>query len=322
MQTSRVLKIIFIVLSVWLISSVGMSNGLIAPELPILAKSASEYPLLRRLQDLTLDLQLLELTIKNRRDSHLEGKISDALKEIETEGLRVGSRFKEIRSSQLENLFMLFSLAKRHGHLLGVAPHEWDELLTLVSSGSLQSGTLTVRSPQKGILNVVKISPLTIGRQIVWNFSLPTTDRHSFWVQVRAHVQKATLDRKIALLNEPFNEAEELAKKFFADSYAKFYSSFEEHRYAILQRISMARKALTELSKRSGAMGAPEEYASLYNLVLKNLFSYGIDISLSNGQRDFTIKGFLFAESPERAQELLKKLEFESTSTSYSSPSS
>src|SRR5689334_11979220 len=98
------------VMSFWLLSSVAMSNGSVAPELPILAhsKTSAEYPVLRRLQDLTLDLQLLEVTIKTRRDEATESKISRALKEVESDGQALTERFKAIRQAQLDELYVTF----------------------------------------------------------------------------------------------------------------------------------------------------------------------------------------------------------------------
>lgn len=328
-------KIASVFLSIWLVSSVAFSNGSVAPELPLLAnaKSSVEYPVLRRIQDLTLDLQLLELTIKNRRDSNTEVKIISALREIEEQGVKITERFKAVRSTQLESLYQLMNLARRHGELLGVADAEWDELFDAVRDGSITAGTLTVHG-RAGSMNLVSLTPLYIGKQLIWNVTLPSFDRKSFWVQARsrlrylgAHSNPAianqALEARVAEMNTSFFDAEKTTKEYFTTSYTKLYLAFETQRYAILQRIELARKALQELQKHSTAMGTPEEFSGLYNQILDNLFSYGVDISLSGSQqRDFAVKGFLFAESPERSQELLKKLKFTPSVASYNSPSS
>lgn len=321
-------------LSVWLVSSVAMSNGSSAPELPILnqARSSSEYPVLKRIQELTLDLQLLEITIKNRRDAQTEEKLSVALKEIEAQGAALSAKFKSIRASQLDGLYALLATGRRFGRAMGIAEPEWDELFTAVKENAITAGTLSVHG-RSGALNLVNITPLYTGKQLVWNISLPAFDRKSFWVQARSRAHKLgglnsalisnkALEARALELNSSFADAEKSSKEYFTSSYAKLYGAFQTQRYAILQRIEMARKALIELEKHNGSMGTPEEYSTLYNQVLDNLFSYGIDVSLTGAQqRDFAIKGFLFAESPERSQQLLKKLKHIPSGASYNPPS-
>lgn len=337
-MTTRAQDSITLFLCIWLFSSVAFSNGSVAPELPILAqaKSAAEFPILRRLQELTLELQLLEITIKNRRDAATEEKISTSLKEIEEEGAAITARFKNTRAVQLDGIYALFVLGQRYGRMVGVSAIEWEELFSALKEGHLTAGPISVHT-RGGSLNLLTISPLTIGRQVIWKVALPAFDRKSYWVQARARAAAVTgkgsavdlsnvmLERRIELINSPYASAEQLAKNYFKTSYTKLYSAFEDHRYAVLQRVSLARKALSELSRTSGAMGTPEEYSTLYNQVLDNLFSYGVDISLAGSvQRDFAIKGFLFADSPERSQELLDKLKFRPSAApaAYNSPSS
>lgn len=329
-----IFKIVFIFMSLWLASSVAFSNGSNAPELPLLAQARNfaEYPVLRRLQDLTLDLQLLEITVKNRRDAQIEEKISGAIKDIENRGAAISDKFKSIRKDQLEGLFTLFNLARAYGNMLGVTSIEWDELLTAVREGAITNGALTIHS-RVGRLNILSLTPVYIGRQMVWKISLPAFDRKSYWVQARARanqlgikkfgcVSNDALNERADRLNFSYAEAEQLTKEYFTDGYSKLYSAFESQRYAILQRVQMARKALVELEHTNTAMGAPEEFSTLYNQLLENLFSYGVDISLSGSQRDFAVKGFLFAESPERSQQLLKKLRYTPSSAPFNSPSS
>lgn len=332
----RFLKISFIFMSLWLASSVAFSNGVVAPELSILkqAKNTAEYPVLRRIQELTLELQLLEITIKNRRDTQTEEKISSAIKQIENDGAAIADRFKQIRKTQLEGLFGLFMTGKRYGDALGVLPAEWDEILDALREGDLVAGMITVHAKSGVPLNLVSLAPLYIGKQYVWNISLPEFDRKCFWVQARTRgyaigfrrlgstIGAKALEKRAETLNASFNDAEQATKKYFTESYVKVSAAFEPHRYAILQRVQMARKALEELEKTNTAMGAPEELSTLYNHVLDNLFSYGVDISLSGMHRDFEVKGILFAESPERSQELLKKLKYSpSHQSSYNPPS-
>lgn len=337
-MTTRLQNSITLFLSIWLFSSVAFSNGSIAPELTILAqaKSAAEYPILRRLQELTLELQLLEITIKNRRDAATEEKISKSLKEIEEEGLALTKRFKNTRTEQLDGIYSLLILGQRFGSLVGVSSIQWEELFGALKDGYLTAGPISVHT-RTGALNLITISPLTMGKQVIWKVELPAFDRKSFWVQARVRaaaaygketattLSNANLERRIEQINAPFAGAEQLAKNYFTHSYSKLYSAFEDHRYAVLQRVSLARKALTELSRTNGAMGTPEEYSALYNQVLDNLFSYGVDITLAGSeQRDFAIKGFLFSDSPERSQRLLEKLKFHpnAASAAYNSPSS
>ncbi|MBI3558398.1 MAG: hypothetical protein HY074_19185 [Deltaproteobacteria bacterium] len=331
----QLLKMSATFMSIWLVSSVAFSNGSVAPELPILAgvKNSPEYPVLRRIQDLTLELQLLEITVKNRRDAQIEEKISGAIKAIENQGTQIGDKFKAIRKEQLEGIFSLFTLARTYGNMMGVAAIEWDELLGAIRDGQITAGMLTIHG-RSGTLNILSLTPLYIGRQLVWSASLPTFDRKSFWVQARARarylgyrgvgpISNAALVARTERLNASYGDAEKLTKEFFTTGYSKLYLAFETQRYAILQRVQLARRALVELEKNNTAMGTPEEFSTLYNQVLENLFSYGVDISVSGAsQRDFAVKGFLFAESPERSQELLKKLKYSPSSTSYNSPSS
>lgn len=329
----KVPKIALVFVGTWLASSVAFSKGSIAPELPIImqAKSSAEYPLLRRLQDLTLELQLVELTIKNRRDPQIESKISQALKEIEKSGNDLAKKFKVIHADQLAGLEEVIDLAKNYGPLLGISKIQWEELKAALKDGTISAGNLTVLK-KAGPLNLIELSPLSIDRQVVWSVSLPTIDRNNFWVQARSKARAAgqsanritetALKTKLEKINLPYISAEKLAKEYFTGGYEKLYSAFEEHRYAILQRITLARKALMELSKNNGAMGTPEEYAALYNQVLDNLFSYGVDMSLSGIQRDFAVRGFLFARSPDDAQDLLQKLKYSPSAGSYNSPSS
>jgi hypothetical protein len=330
-------RVVVIFLSIWLISSVAFSNGSIAPEITILsqAKSTAEYPVLRRIQDLTLELQLLEITIKNRRDSQVEEKISAALKEVEADGQDLAVRFHLMREKQLEKIYALLTTARRYGELTGVHSKEWDDVFKALANGELKTGTILVHG-KYGTLDVLTLSPLFIGRQFIWQVNLPKYDRGSFWYQARARAQhfgvygkdaypkigKALLEEQVAALNEPYRQAQTFAKNYFATSYSKLYGAFESHRYAILQRITLARKALVELSRMNSAMGTPEQYSTLYNRTLESLFSYGIDLSLSGLQRDFEIKGFLFAETPERSAELLTKLKYSPTNATYNSPSS
>lgn len=332
-MSTRLQDSITLFLCIWLFSSVAFSNGSVAPELPLLAqsKSTTEYPVLKRLQDLTLELQLLEITVKNRRDEATEEKIAKSLSEIEAEGANVTALFKTTRSEQLDGIYSLFLLGQRYGQALGVPAIEWEELFGALKDGHLTAGPIAVHSRQ-GTLNLFTISPLTIGKQNIWKVELPAFDRKSFWVQARVRtsgknttLSNAALERRVTLINGQYAETERLAKEYFTKSYAKLYSAFEVHRYAVLQRVMMARKALAELSATKGAMGTPEEYTSLYNQLLDNLFSYGVDISLSGAaQRDFAIKGFLFSDTPERSQELLDKLKFRPgvTPAAYNSPSS
>lgn len=321
--------------SVYLLSSVAMSNGSVAPELPILAqaRSTAEYPVLRQIQDLTLELQMLELTIKNRRDSDTEEKISAAIKSIEDEGAAISGQFKRIHTEQLDAIYRLFFLGRHYGGMMGVAPSEWDELFASLKENTLTAGTLAIHA-RAGTLNLLSLTPLYIGKQLVWNISLPSFDSKSYWVQLRARARLLgvrtggafaddALEKRFAKMNEPFGQAEKLTKEYFNTSYAKLYSAFETQRYAILQRVQMARNALQRLERQHTAMGTPEEFSGLYNQVLDNLFSYGVDISLSGAQRDFAVKGFLFAESPEASEDLLRKLKFTpASSSSYNSPSS
>lgn len=315
--------------SIWLVSSVALSNGVVAPELPILAqaKKSAEYPLLKQVQDMTLELQLLEITVKNRRDAQTEQKTSAAIHDIEQEGMGIGQKFKALRKDQIDALWSLIALAKRYGEIVGIAPTSWDELLTSLREGSIAAGMLTIQS-KRGPLNLVNIAPLYIGHQAVWNISLPGIDRKSYWVQARALARRkgyrnlsalgmSALTARVEATNKPFIAAKKLTSDYFGRSYGRLYSAFEPQRYAILQRVQLARKALVELQKTNTAMGTPEELSSLYNQVLDNLFSYGIDISLQGSERAFAVKGFLFSESPERAEELLRKLKFTPTALTY-----
>ncbi|MBI3542120.1 MAG: hypothetical protein HY075_02435 [Deltaproteobacteria bacterium] len=321
-------------MSVWLVSSVALSNGSNAPELPILvnAKASVEYPILKKLQDLTLELQLLEITVKNRRDQAIEEKISTAIRQIEEQGAQISERFKNTRKDQLAGLWALFELGRRFDKITGVQPAEWEELLGALRDGQIIAGMITVHG-RGGTLNLVSLTPLYIGKQFVWNVQLPQADRKSFWVQTRARAHflgyrtggtlaDASLAARALAINAPYADAEKTTKEFFNTSYGRLYSAFETQRYAILQRVQMARKALTELEKNNTAMGTPEQYSHLYNQVLENLFSYGVDVSLSGAaQRDFAVKGFLFAESPERSQELLKRLKYTPSVATYNPPS-
>lgn len=259
-------------MSVWLISSVALSSGSTAPELPILAqsKTSAEYPVLRRVQDLTLDLQLLEITIKNRRDAATEAKISGAIQEIADQGAAIGEKFKNIRTSQLDGLYSIMSTARRYGRMMGVMETEWEELFGALKDGTVSAGMLTVHG-RAGTMSLLSLAPLYIGKQLVWNVSLPLFDRKSFWVQARVRARSlgvknngsignAALDARLAELNTPFAEAERATKDYFTTSYAKLYSTFQTQRYAILQRVQMAKKALQELEKNNGAMGTPEEF--------------------------------------------------------------
>lgn len=316
-------------LCIWLFSNVAFSRGSIAPELPLLntAKTSVEYPLLRRIQELTLDLQMLEITIKNRRDEKTEEKISTSLSEIENEAHTLSEKFRGTRLEQIDGLFSLFTLGRHYGKALGVAPIEWDELFNALKEGQITSGLVVVHTPN-GTLNLLTLNPLYMGKQNIWRVQLPTFDRKSFWVQARAKsaalgvrapiLSNAALEGRFEIINALYGHHETMAKEYFTRSYSKLYGAFEEHRYAVLQRISLTRKALTQLAQTNGAMGSAENYAMLYNRVLEDLFSYGVDI------RDFAIKGFLFSDSPERSQELLQKLKFHpgESPAAYNSPSS
>jgi hypothetical protein len=322
-------------LSIWLASNVAFSNGVVAPELPLLAEArkAAEFPVLRRLQELTLDLQLLEITVKNRRDQDTEGQIATALREIENEGARRGELFAALRAEQLTTLYSFFALGRRYGAALGVADAEWNELFEAVRSGAVSSGTLAVHG-RIGTLNLITLLPLHLGRQLVWKLALPPLDSRNFWLAARRKVQKegiarlapinrAALSLRLDELNAPFAAAEASAREFYLASHRRLYASFERHRYAIMQRVELARKALAELGRSNSAMGTPEEYSALYNKLLENLFSYGIDMSLAGGeQRDMAIKGFLFADTPEAAEALLRKLRYTESPATYNSPSS
>jgi hypothetical protein len=323
---------------IWLFSNVALSNGSIAPELPLLvdAKDSAEYPLIKRLQELTLDLQLLEITVKNRRDSKIEDRINTSINQIESDGSQMIEQFRASRQTQLDGLYSLLILARRFGHLVGVRSVEWDELYSSIQAGQFGTGKIVVHSA-RGTLNVFALKPLSVHKNLVWQFELPLFDQKSFWVQLRAKLRStkstasafsnAALQARVDALNLPYQRAESQAKQFYSASYTKLYSAFEEHRYAVLQRISLARKALVKLSRTAGAMGTPEEYALLYNRMLDNLFSYGVRLSLSgtdDSSGDFTIKGFLFSNTPEHSQELLEKLKFKQSedTTAYTSASS
>lgn len=336
MQSSKLISILssrhfrssVIFMSIWFASSVAFSNGSLAPELPLLAnaKSSAEYPILRKLQDHTLELQLLEITIKNRRDAGIESKISTALSQIEQNGSQLGQRFKELRTSQIDHLFALFTIARKYGNALGVNESEWDELIAGLKDGRFKEGTLIVHG-KRGSLNLVTLVPLYIGKQLVWSMSLPALDGQNYWVSARQQALanknlKTLAEAKVAESNKSYETATALSKMYFSESYSKLYGAFETQRYAILQRVMLARKALQELEKNPTSMGTPEEYASLYNQVLDHLFSYGIDVSLSSSQRDFAVKGFLFAGTPEEAQNMVQKLKYKPSSASYNSPSS
>jgi hypothetical protein len=321
-------------MSLWLASSVAFSNGSTAPELELVsrAKSSAEYPVLKRIQDLTLELQLLEITLKNRRDGQLEEGIASAVSDIESKGQKLGDSFRVIRAEQLDALFLLLVQARRFSKFAGVAEAEWNELYDSLRSGTVTAGTLVVHG-KKGTLGVLSLSPLHAGKQMVWQVSIPSLDRRNFWVQARTQAAKAhahgrsaisdaALAKAVARINAPAADAEARAKAYFNGSYSSLYRAFERHRYAILQRVQLARNALAELGKSNAAMGAPEEYAQLYNQLIDNLASYGVDVSLAGNERDFAVKGFLFADTPEAASALVKKLKFSPSAGSYNSPSS
>ncbi|MEW6055786.1 MAG: hypothetical protein AB1540_04155 [Bdellovibrionota bacterium] len=329
----RTSKVFMITTGILLASAVAIGNGAVAPELPILAqaKSSSEYPLLKRIQDLTLDLQLLEITIKNKRSPETETKIAAALQKNENEGQKLGEKFKALREEQLEQIFSLFMLARRYQEYAQVEDHVWKELFSALRDGQLTAGTLTVPS-KSGVLNVLSLVPLEMGKQVLWSISLPQWDKRSYWSQVKRKLPKSNahsqpihpiaLGERIQKANQAYAVAEQAARAYFVSCYAELYNAFKDHRYAILQRVTLARKALVELSQSNTTMSVPEQYATLYNRVLENLFSYGVNISLGTAQRDYSLKGFLFAETPEAAQTLLNKLKFTPSDVSYNSPSS
>lgn len=337
-HASRFADSVTIFLSIWLFANVALSNGSAAPELPLTeqARTSPEYSVLRQLQDLMLELQLFDITIRNRRDAQFEEQLVDAVEGIKAEGARVAATVRAAREQQLEGLFGLFFLGRQHGTALGVAPIEWDELFNAIKEGQIKSGPVSVHTP-KGTLTLFSLSSMAIGRAHVWRITMPTFDRKSFWVQARVkgtpgrrsipELTNAALDRRFDTFNAPYSGAEKLARNYFSASYSRLYSAFEDQRYAFLQRVALARRALGQLARTNGAMGTPEQYATLYNQVLENLFSYGIDVSLPGEEsptRDLAIKGFLFSDSPERSRALVEKLKFHpgEAPSAYNSPSS
>jgi len=312
------------VLYVWLASNLAFSNGSVAPELAILgqAKSFKEFPILKRIQDLTLDLQLLEITIKNRRDQQVEERISAALNDIEREGAELTQNFRIVREEQLQSLSNLLSMIRPEAFGMGVTASQWEEILLKLREGPNTPNTIAVHS-KKGPLNILKLTPLYLGHQVVWNVTLPVSDSRSFWMKAKIRTgAKSPILRLVDQINKDFLTTETLARNYHTQSYERLYSAFESHRFAILQRVSLARRALNELAQSTSAMSTPEEYAQLYNQTIESLYTYGVDVSLSGLQRDFSIKGFLFGDTPEHAAQFMQRLKLAPGTGNFNSPSS
>ena len=112
-----------------------------------------------------------------------------------------------------------------------------------------------------------------------------------------------------------------VAAKFYVESHQELYSAFEEHRYEFKPHESCEKTLGT--GRTNTSMGVPEEFGALYNQLLEHLYSYGVNVSLSDRgtSHDFTIKGFLFASTPEDSKELLEKLKFVPSTATYTAPS-
>lgn len=322
----QILKSTTVFLIIWFLSNVGFTNGIDRTELGIIHNSNTnpEAPLIKELQALTYDLQLLELVVKNRRDPNTEAGISSAISEIHSEASEIGKKFRNLHTQQVTTVLDLCNLGKRFGFLVGVDPGQWSNLEKAVTEGAFIGGLATVAS-QNTLLNVVNLVPIRIGKETVWQFVLPKDDRFSFWnrtLKVSKKLKREMIEEIINKANVSYSESKQIAESFYKASHKKLYNSFQLQNFGILTRMNNAHKTLKSLSKMNSAMNIPEQYAQLYNQLLDHLYSYGVDISFNGQDRDFTIKGFLFGDSPEKATDLYRKLKVSVSDETFNSPSS
>ncbi len=322
----QILKSSTAFLMVWFLSNVALSNGIDQSELSLFHSDQSnpEAPLIKELQAMTYDLQMIELIIKNRRNSKTEDGIANAISQIQEESTLIGKKFRELRTQQITAVLDLYNLGKRFGFLVGVDQGQWSNLDSALKDGSMIGGLATVASNDK-LLNVVNLIPLRIGKETVWQIVLPKNDRYSFWhktLKVSKKLKQNMIDEVIQKANTPYLESKKIAENFYKNAHKKLFQSFQSQNFGLLTRMNHAYKAIRALGQMNSAMNIPEQYAQLYNQILDHLYSYGVDISFNGQDRDFTIKGFLFGETPDSATELYKKLKISNSGETFNSPSS
>ena len=250
--------------------------------------------MLKRLQDLTLEPQLLNHHQEppRRRDR----RELSAIRSIEADGLALGEFYRALAAAR--RLYALV-VGKRFGEQIGVMPAEW-------TSYWAPSRRLDHRRPDHngsaGALNLMTLTPLFIGKQYVWTVSLPTFGPRSFWVQAgRALLlgwgtpstspTPPRVARELSALRrrQPPRALQRATRSSTAPSKPSATPSCKECRCA--------------LDERAHELGHEQHRGilALYNQVLDSLFSYGVDICLG-AQRDFEIKASCRRVS-ERSQE-------------------
>ena len=328
-------KSIALFIAFWMASQMAFSSGSLAPEMEVLKdeRGHAEYSVLRQIHDIIIDLQMMELAIKNRRNPKIEAKLLEATNYVKSQGRILEGQIRASRTRQLDMLTPFIKLASRYGLIIKVSETDIGEAVSKVTLGVFKSGTLCVKSSVNGLeYQFLHLAPMRIGSQYAWHMSLPPAGPLSFWTKVRlkrtaqklaiGYVNQDSLKRKLAPINAIYDSCLKDAHHYYEESYAKLYGAFEDQRFGLFQRISAVRKSLIGLSKTNTAMGTPEETGNQFNEVLEHLYSYGIDVSLSDEQRDFSIQGFLFAPDPTEARKLLDKLRFSPNTSAYNSPNS
>lgn len=101
----------------WLFSHVAVSSGGVAPEMTLVEaqRRTAEYPVMRALTDVLLELQLMELAVKNRRDAQLEARLARTMEQVQENGRSLTRRLRGFRSEQnalLENFASADALSR------------------------------------------------------------------------------------------------------------------------------------------------------------------------------------------------------------------
>lgn len=321
MAWHRPFSVFVLMISVLLFfSALGLSNGILENTGPKRhPHNYSDLSIVRELHQDLLELQILELTLKNRKSPQIEGKIAVALNEIHAQGRFLETEFSTLRKRQIETLEPLLKVARRASPLLGISAEAFDSSWNSLLRNPPFSGPLKITSGKREF-TLFQVESLRVGTQPVWRISLPANGNTSFWTYLRslrniqglplAGFSSSELNERIISAQKPYEWAMQEIHRFEQESRQRLFEAFNDQRFDLFQRMASARRNLVILSKSSIASGVPEESATLYNQVLEHLFSFGLDISLNSEQRDLTIQGILFSPRSEDSQRLFDKMKF------------
>ncbi len=278
-----------------------------------------EIDSLKKLQDLTFELQILDLQLKNRQDEEVENKIKNSMDWIQSRSQEIVKQFAVFRSYQNTLIREFTQFAKKSGSSLNIQSSEYDHIDTLLESGAIDAGMLTLKSnwlnPDTGNLipieyEFARLSSIRMGHTVVLNIKLPEAIHKNFWHKIR---QTTEASKRIEEINYAFLKAKELAIAFYKESHLKLYHTFEDKRFDLLSKLNQAHRLLIEINKSNNVAKLPHQYAQLYNHILDQILSFGVNVSYSGKERDFNIQGFLLAETPEEALNIVENLKFKIT---------